>query len=293
MMTDRVQELADRVERLETAEAARAALARYAQAADTRDWALLADSFTADAVMVMPGLEVAGGPAIADALRGMLPEGFITKHLIVNPQVEWRSAGRATVRAVVYYAHEGAGFEAVGWGDYTDDIVVVDGVGRIARMEFAPGQHLPGSVANVRARTEWERTVDLAREATWRYATAVDTVDFDLLADAFTEDAVLTTSKGPREGREAVVDYYRNALAAPVARRHFLMNQKVSPADDGVLVESSFIYTYAGADTSILGWGTYLDTVRIVDGVARIRAKRIRVDVHADSRTGWATEVDA
>ena len=293
MMSDLLEDLADRIERLETAEAARAALSRYAQAADTRDWAALADCFTSDAVMVMPGLEVVGGQAIADALRGMLPEGFITKHLIVNPQVEWRGPGRAQVRAVVYYAHEGAGFEAIGWGDYADEVVVVDGKGRIARMEFEPGQHLPGSIATVRASTEWERSVDLAREATWRYATAVDTADFDLLADAFTEDAVLTTSKGPREGREAVVDYYRNALAAPIARRHFLMNQKVAAADDGVMVESSFIYTYAGPDTSILGWGTYYDTVRIVDGVARISAKRIRVDVHADSRAGWATEADA
>ena len=107
-------------------QANRAALLRgiSAQAADTRDWAALADCFTSDAVMVMPGLEVVGGQAIADALRGMLPEGFITKHLIVNPQVEWRGPGRAQVRAVVYYAHEGAGFEAVGWGDYTDDEAV-------------------------------------------------------------------------------------------------------------------------------------------------------------------------
>ena len=67
----------------------------------------------------------------------------------------------------------------------------------------------------------------------------------------------------------------------------------VASVVDGVLVESSFIYTYAGPDTSILGWGTYYDTVRIVDGVARISAKRIRVDVHADSRAGWATEADA
>ena len=139
------------------------------------------------------------------------------------------------------------------------------------------------------ARLERLETAELARAASWRYATAVDTPDLDLLATVFTEDAVLITSKGPRTGRDEVVAYYASALAAPVARKHFLVNQTVTPLGPGqALMESYFMYTYAGDDTSILGWGTYTDRVRVIDGVGYIEEKRISVDVHADTRVGWA-----
>jgi uncharacterized protein (TIGR02246 family) len=135
-------------------------------------------------------------------------------------------------------------------------------------------------------------TAELARAASWRYATAVDTCDFELLASVFTEDAVLTTRRGTRQGRAAIVEYYRAALADPVARRHFLVNQTVTVDGPGSAhMESYFAYTYAGADTSILGWGTYVDHVRVVDGVGCLDSKRISIDVHADTRVGWAGDI--
>lgn len=284
-----VHALAQRLERLETTEAARAVLYRYADGVDARDWAMLASAFSEDALLEMPGTEVNGRAAIVEAMQGMLPTEFVTRHLIVNPQVAWTAPGRATVRATVYYAHEGSGFEATGWGDYVDDIVVNDGVGVITRKVFTPAQHLPGSVATVAARVEQFETAELARAASWRYATAVDTPDLDLLATVFTEDAVLVTSKGPRTGRDEVVAYYAAALSAPVARKHFLVNQAVTVTGPGrALMESYFMYTYAGDDTSILGWGTYTDRIRVIDGVGYIEEKRISVDVHADTRVGWS-----
>lgn len=141
------------------------------------------------------------------------------------------------------------------------------------------------------ARLERLETAELAREATWRYATAVDGPDLELLAGVFTDDAVLVTSKGPREGRDAVVDYYRTALATPVQRRHFLVNQNVTSTGPGTaVVESYFLYTYAGDATSILGWGRYTDRVRVINGVGYIEHKQISVAVHADVREGWATQ---
>ncbi len=288
-MTD-IAGMAERLERLETLEAARECLCRYADGADSRDWALLTSAFAPDAVMVMPGAEVIGVTAIVDGLRGMLPAEFITRHLIVNPRAEYTGPGRARVRSTIYYAHEGTGFEATGWGDYIDDVTVTDGVGVITRKEFIPAQHLPGSHARAAARLDDLETAELAREASWRYATAVDTLDFDLLASAFTDDAVLVTRKGPREGRDAVVNYYRTALADPVARKHFLVNQKVTATGAGTaLLESYFLYTYAGDDTAILGWGNYIDRVCVIDGVGYIEEKRISIDVHSDIREGWAT----
>jgi uncharacterized protein (TIGR02246 family) len=130
---------------------------------------------------------------------------------------------------------------------------------------------------------------EAARAATWRYAIAVDTSDFDLLSDVFTEDAVLTTRQGPRQGRAEILAYYRKALADALGRKHFMLNQAVTPiGPDVAVVDSYFMYTFAGEDTSILGWGNYHDRVRVIDGVARIEEKRISIDVHADSRVGWA-----
>ena len=287
-----VSALVARVERLEAIETARAALYRYAEGADTRNWEVLGSAFAPDAVMEMPGAEVRGREAIVAALRGMLPPEFVTRHLMTNAQAEWTGAGRVTLRSTVYYLHEGAGFEATGWGDYVDEIEVTDGVGVIVRKAFTPAQHLPGSIATIGARVDDLTTMELARAATWRYATAVDTVDLELLATVFTEDAVLSTRRGSRQGRDVVVDYYRDALADPMGRKHFLVNQKVTVLEPGVAeVESYFIYTYAGVDTAILGWGNYVDRVQVIDGVGYIAEKRISIDVHADVREGWAGEI--
>lgn len=287
-----VTALAARLERLETIEAARAALYRYAEGADTRDWELLGSAFSEDAVMRLGEEEIRGRDAIVAALRAMLPAAFVTRHLMVNPQVTWTAPGRATLTATVYYLHDGSGYEATGWGDYRDEVEVVDGVGRITRKDFTPAQHLVGNTATLAARITEQEVVEAARAATRRYAVAVDTVDFAMLADAFTEDATLTTRRGSRTGRDVVVDYYRTAMADPIDRRHFLVNQDVqvdSPTE--ATVSSYFIYTYAGAGQSIIGWGHYVDRVRIEDGIGRIAEKTISIDVHADPREGWAGEI--
>lgn len=151
----------------------------------------------------------------------------------------------------------------------------------------------PVDVSALEARLERLETAELAREASWRYAVAVDTSDFALLATVFTEDAVLTTRRGSRHGRGEIVDYYRNALSEPFGRKHLMVNQKVTWLEPGLaLMESYFLYTYAGTDTSILGWGNYSDRVRVIDGVGCIEEKRISIDVHADTRIGWATAED-
>ncbi len=287
-----VSALASRLERLETIEAARDALYRYAEGVDTRDWAMLAAAFSEDGVLALPGSVLTGRSAIVDAARETLPPELITRHLVVNAQVAFVGPGRATARATVHYERAGAGLEAIGWGDYTADLAIVDGLGLITRMVFTPAHHVPGSLPAVAARLERLETIEAAREASWRYAAAVDGRDFDLLAAVFADDAVLTTRRGSRDGRDEIVAYYRNALADPVERKHFLVNQTATWLEPGLArLESYFLYTYAGDDTSILGWGTYVDRVRVLDGVGHIEEKRISIDVHADSRIGWAGEI--
>lgn len=290
-MTDAIQALAARVAALEAAETARNCLYDYAAAVDQRDWAALRSCFSDEAVMAMGASETAGADEIVASLRGMLPEGFITQHLLVNPRIVTNDGTTVVIDSTIYYLHEGKGFEAVGWGSYRDTIVVEGGHGRIQRKEFTPAQHLPGSVALVSSRVDRLETIEAARRATWKYANAVDGPDLELLREAFSEDAVLVSRSGAKEGREAVLAYYSKALEAPIGRKHLLTNQEVvvTGADEAT-VTSYFAYTYAGAGESVLGWGTYVDRVRVVDGEGVIVEKRITIDASGDVSPGWATE---
>lgn len=286
-----VAALVARLENLETAEAAREAVYRYVEGLDARDWALVESSLDGDAVMATPEGDLVGRAAIVDSLRVALAAGFVPCHQITNARVEVTGPGRATVTSKIQYVLDGGGADAVGWGEYRDEVQVVDGLGRIVRKGFTPVRHLAGSAAMLSARLELLETAEAARAAVYRYATAVDTLDFDLLAQCFTADAVLTTRRGPRNGRDEILDYYRAALADPVDRRHFLCNPTVTvTGPDEAVVASYFLYTFAGAETSVLGWGTYEDRVSVVDGVGYLTGKTIGIGAHADSRVGWATD---
>mgnify|MGYP006282190229 CR=1 FL=1 len=289
-MSTTLDQLAERVRVLEAAEVARSVMYDYAAAVDSRNWQALRHCFTDDATMVLGPNNTVGADAIVAALRDMLPEGFLTQHLLVNPRIASNDADTVVIDFTIYYLHEGSGYEAVGWGSYRDTVVIENGRGRIARKEFTPAQHLPGSIATVGGRVRRFEVAEAAREATWRYATAVDGPDLDLLRDVFTEDAVLVSRSGAKEGREAVLDYYSRALEAPIGRKHLLTNQQVDvTGPNEAVVSSYFAYTYAGDDTSVLGWGSYVDRVRVDNGVGRIVEKRITIDASGDVLPGWAT----
>lgn len=288
---DTLDTLVARLAVLEAADASRTVLYDYAAAVDSRDWARLRACFTDDAVMAMGTDEIRGADSIVTSLRGMLPDEFVTQHLLVNPRVVSNDGTSVIVESTIYYLHDGTGFEAVGWGSYRDTLVIENGIGRIARKEFTPAQHLPGSIATVSKRIDRLDVMEAARRATWRYATAVDTADFELLSDTFTDDAVLRSRSGAKEGREAVIAYYAKALEAPMGRKHLLANQEVVVVGaDEAIVRSYFAYTYAGDSTSVLGWGSYVDRVRIVDGIGRISEKHITIDASGDVAPGWATK---
>ena len=283
--------LALRVAQLEAGEAARAVLYDYARTVDSRDWPGLRACFAEDAIMAMGADETVGGDAIVDSLRGMLPDAFITQHLIVDPRIVSNDGATVVIDSTIYYLHEGTGYEASGWGSYRDTVHVIDGHARIVRKDFTPSQYLPGSIATVGRRVADLALMEQARAATWRYALAADAPDLDLLREVFSEDAVLRSRSGAKEGREAVLAYYAQALADPIGRKHLLTNQEVEvvgPAE--AVVRSYFAYTYAGEATSILGWGSYVDRVRVEDGVARIFDKQITIDASGDVHPGWATK---
>ena len=285
-----------RLERAETVEAARDVVVAYGRAVDARDWTALGNVFAESAVLRMGGTDVTGRAAIVDSLRSMLPDGLKTMHAMISPTVTWLEPGVARVETTILYTHASDSTSALGWGSYVDLVTIVDGTARITDKSFAPAGHGEvrpgwGPAADESSRLERLETAERAREAAWRYAVAVDTQDYELLSSVFTPDAVLTTRRGSRHGRDEIIAYYRPALADPVGRKHFIVNQTVTWIAPGeAVMESYFLYTYAGDDTSILGWGSYTDHVRVIDNVGYIESKRISIDVQADSRIGWATE---
>ena len=141
---------------------------------------------------------------------------------------------------------------------------------------------------DVHARLEKLESIESARNVTQQYARAIDSLDWELLTETFTEDANLISRSSSHVGREAVLANYRRALEPPVDRKHFIINTSAEWMSRGeVIVNSYFIYTYAGDETSILGWGNYTDRVRIENGVARIAEKRISIDRSGTVLPGW------
>ncbi len=73
-----------------------------------------------------------------------------------------------------------------------------------------------------------------------RYAHAIDFMDWKLLEDVFTEDAVADYSstgeyvevESMRRGRDQIVDYYETALAPFAGVLHFMTNHLVELAGD-------------------------------------------------------------
>jgi 3-phenylpropionate/cinnamic acid dioxygenase small subunit len=112
---------------------------RYAAALDSRDWALLDEVFTPDAVGDFGRGPLIGREALRDLLRRVLGGSGPSQHLLANHRVE---LGGDTARCVcqVRAFSAGAG-QAAGrsyelFGEYRDQLVRTPEGWRIARREM-------------------------------------------------------------------------------------------------------------------------------------------------------------
>lgn len=130
---------------------------------------------------------------------------------------------------------------------------------------------------------------ETARNHLHAYAETLDDPTAEAVAALFTEDGVLEVPAGSYEGRAAITEFYRSRLTPENGdKRHFLTNLRTRHLRPGVVeVASYFVYTSREDSRSVLGWGTYADEVRVVDGAARFQRKRIVPHVHTDLVTGW------
>ena len=150
-------------------------------------------------------------------------------------------------------------------------------------------------LADLEARLEKVESIQVALGALRAYVDAIDAVDLVALTKVFTADAVLDLpgAKLTYTGVDDVVQkFYKNAFTQdPTVKRHFIMNSQPEWLSPGVVrIPSYFIFVSSGPDKSMLGWGTYLDEIRITDGVAKFQRKQIIVTRDSDVRTGWPLE---
>lgn len=141
----------------------------------------------------------------------------------------------------------------------------------------------------VLARLQALEDAEASRNHLHAYAAALDAPTPEAVADLFTPDGVLHVGGESFRGRDAVVEFYRSRIAAdPSEKRHFITSPRVRTLAPGLLeVASYFLWTARADRRSVLGWGTYLDEVRVVDGVALFAAKTITPHVMTDLAAGW------
>ncbi|MDO9410844.1 nuclear transport factor 2 family protein [Patulibacter sp.] len=114
-----------------------------------------------------------------------------------------------------------------------------------------------------------------------RYATALDTRDWELLAEVFTEDGATDYGElgGINRGPDAIAALCRGALAGLDASQHLIGN--VTCALDGDVGTASCYFqaqhVIAGADGGdhLLVGGSYTDELRRVDGRWRIALRTL------------------
>jgi hypothetical protein len=134
--------------------------------------------------------------------------------------------------------------------------------------------------------------IEECRQLSFRYARALDVKDLVALDALFTDKCVLEIPGQTYTGRDAIAQFFREALLGDLGtKRHFMMNQTVTATDAvTATMQSYFLYTSAGPAISLIGWGDYDDDVTVEDGIARFTRKRISVERETDVRQGWATE---
>jgi len=132
-----------------------------------------------------------------------------------------------------------------------------------------------------------DRSADLAAIARLkaRYFRAIDTKDWGLLADVFTEDARIDVSEdggGTVEGRDRIVESISSVLEGVVTVHHGHMPEiDLLGPDEAAAVWAMDDHLVWPDGSSLRGAGHYHERCRRVDGewrIASFRLTRLRLD---------------
>jgi hypothetical protein len=147
-------------------------------------------------------------------------------------------------------------------------------------------------VAALLRRVQRLEEMETARNHFHRYAATLDSPTPESVAALFTENGALRTRLGDFVGRTAIAEFYRDRLTAdPSEKRHFVVNPHTTWLEPGLVeIASYFIFTGRGDQRSVIGWGTYLDRIRVQGDSALFEHKTIVIDVGTDLAHGWHAE---
>lgn len=136
--------------------------------------------------------------------------------------------------------------------------------------------------------------IETARGFFQEYAATMDDPTPESAAALFAEDAVLHTRKGDNvrrfTGREEIAGFYRAVFTAePWDKRHFIVNPQAIWLGEGrVRIKSHFLFLGCADERSVLGWGTYDDTIAVQGDSACFTEKTMWLHVRTDLETGWS-----
>ena len=144
-------------------------------------------------------------------------------------------------------------------------------------------------IEELMARVRRLEDVEAARNMHHIYASTLDEPSAKTVAQLFTEDGVLNTPVGSFTGRQAIEDFYAAAFEADTSlKQHLIVNPKVISAEPGqVRLQSYFLYLGRGDDASVIGWGTYDDTVDVSGPEPLFAEKTIDIIVGTTLDAGW------
>jgi hypothetical protein len=143
------------------------------------------------------------------------------------------------------------------------------------------------------ARVRRLEEVEAARNMHHIYASTLDEPSAKTVAQLFAEDAVLNTPVGSFTGRQAIEGFYAAAFEADTSlKQHLIVNPKIVSAEPGrIRLQSYFLYLGRGNDASVIGWGTYDDTVDVSGPEPLFEEKTIGIIVGTTLDAGWKKDV--
>jgi 3-phenylpropionate/cinnamic acid dioxygenase small subunit len=121
------------------------------------------------------------------------------------------------------------------------------------------------------------------------YASSLDEPDVDTVLRLFREDAILETPGSTAAGHEQIGAFFRRAWAADSSvKRHFVTSPRVTWLEPGLVrLEAYFSFIGRATRQSVLGWGTYDDTVDVTGPEPRFARMRIESHLRTDLAAGW------
>ncbi len=139
-------------------------------------------------------------------------------------------------------------------------------------------------------RVEQLEAMEAARRLLARYARACDGQDLEGVVSLFHDEAEVEVPGRTWKGQDGVRECYRAAWEADPSRKsHFITNVECTGYEAGrVSVEASFLYTAAGVNSSVLGWGQYRDEVNTSGPDIVFTRKWMNVSRAGDIRQGWS-----